>query len=185
MEERRYVELSTLNYVLQNFTPIWFSICMATGLIAILLHQLPYQFHGLRVISTVVYLLNLILFILFLLIFAVRIFRHPRHALHMFGSKADELSGLACPVTAFIIIVGMTALIPGQAWGHGWTTFSYVLWWISAFLAISTFFSSLYISYTYSLPETDLVEHVMHYFQAQKCQRIVSFPSSPYLPLQQ
>lgn len=138
-------ELSTVSHVLQNFTSLWFSISMDTGIISILLHQLPYQFHALKIISDVVSLLDLTLFILFLIIFLVRIFRQLRHALHSFATTPEELGGLACPVAAFTILVGIIS-ITGQAWGNGWAVFSYTLLWISAFLAVSVLFSSFYIS---------------------------------------
>jgi len=41
----------------------WFGTTMGTGIVAILLHQLPYQFRGLEIISTVIFLLNVVLFV--------------------------------------------------------------------------------------------------------------------------
>ena len=45
-----------------NFTPSWFSVNMGTGITSILLHNLPYQFNGLKVIGIVVFLFNISLF---------------------------------------------------------------------------------------------------------------------------
>lgn len=115
---------------------------MDTGIISILLHQLPYQFHALKIISNVVSLLDLTLFILFLIIFLVRIFRQLGHDLRSFATNPQELGGLACPVAAFTI----ASITTGKAWGNDWAVFSYVLWWISAFLAVSVLFSNFYIS---------------------------------------
>lgn len=41
----------------------WFGPTMGTGIVAILLHQLPYQFPGLGVISTVIFLVNAVMFV--------------------------------------------------------------------------------------------------------------------------
>ncbi|KAJ9107092.1 hypothetical protein QFC20_003817 [Naganishia adeliensis] len=49
-----------------NFTPSWFSVNMGTGITSILLYTLPFQFHGLKTIATVIFFLNLVLFLLFL-----------------------------------------------------------------------------------------------------------------------
>lgn len=40
---------------------------MGTGIVSIILHNLPYQFTGLRTIATIVFGLNVVLFILFTL----------------------------------------------------------------------------------------------------------------------
>ena len=138
---------STISHVLHNFTPLWFSISMDTGIISILLHQLPYQFRGLSVISIVVYLLNLCLFVVFLAVFAARMIRYPRDAFKKFGTQVDELAGLACPVVASLTLVAMTSMVTGQAWTPSWAIFGYVLWCISAFLALLVVFLTFYISY--------------------------------------
>jgi hypothetical protein len=49
-----------------NFTPSWFSVNMGTGITSILLHQLPYQFNGLGIISNIVFGINVVLFVIFL-----------------------------------------------------------------------------------------------------------------------
>ena len=141
-------QLSPVDHVLQNFTPAWFTICMDTGIIALLLHQLPYQFPGLKIISTVLFILNIILYVIFLIVFLSRLFRHPRHTMHEFGSKAGELAGLTCPVVSFLTIQAMFSVTTGQAWGHSWAVAGYVFWWIGAFLALAVLFSSFYISYS-------------------------------------
>lgn len=49
-----------------NFTPSWFSVNMGTGIASILLYNLPYQFTGLKIVATVIFVLNIVLFIFFL-----------------------------------------------------------------------------------------------------------------------
>ena len=139
--------VSTISHVLQNFTPSWFAISMDTGIISILLHQLPYQFRGLSIISFVAYLLNLFLFVVFLIIFTARMICYPRDACKKFGTQVDELAGLACPVVAYLTLVAMTSMVTGQAWGPSWAIFGYVLWWISAFLSLLVVFVTFYVSY--------------------------------------
>lgn len=45
---------------------------MGTGIVSIILHNLPYQFRGLRSIATIIFTLNAILFILFFLVTLAR-----------------------------------------------------------------------------------------------------------------
>lgn len=52
----------TLKERLCLITWSWYSICVATGGIAVLLSRTPHQFHGLPVIGKIVYILNLVLF---------------------------------------------------------------------------------------------------------------------------
>lgn len=40
---------------------------MGTGILSILLYTLPYQFNGLKIIATIVFFLNVVLFMIFLL----------------------------------------------------------------------------------------------------------------------
>lgn len=133
--------------VLSNFTPLWFSICMDTGILSILLHQLPYQFRGIRIISTIYFLLNIVLFVLFASIFLARIYRYGAEAKHDFGTNVDELMVLSCPIVGYSTLVAMTSMVTGQAWGSSWALFGYVMWWIAAFLSFSILFSSFYIRY--------------------------------------
>ena len=141
--------ISTVTHVLQNFTPLWFSISMDTGIISILLHQLPWQFRGLNDISIVIYLLNLCLFVVFLIMFSARMILYPRDACKKFGAQVDELAGLSCPVVAYLTLVAMTSMVTGQAWGSSWAILGYVLWWISAFLSLLVVFCIFYVSYSF------------------------------------
>ena len=119
---------------------------MDTGIIAILLHQLPYQFAGLKIISTVVYLMNLAIFVGLMCLFVIHLSRHPQYAVHRYGTQIDDLAALTCPVVAYLTLVGMTAITTGQAWGYGWAILGYVLWWISAFLSLCTVFCTFYLA---------------------------------------
>jgi tellurite resistance protein TehA-like permease len=53
---------------------------MGCGMCSILIHNLPYQFNGLVAISTVVFLLNVVLFVIFLLMYG-HSFALPRSTL--------------------------------------------------------------------------------------------------------
>lgn len=84
---REHRNLNTYGAIFRilNFTPSWFSVkcvairntldlltfvvvSMGTGIVSILLYNLPYQFPGLDVIAIVIFCLNVVLFIAFFLI---------------------------------------------------------------------------------------------------------------------
>lgn len=58
--------------VVLGFTPAWFSVTMGTGITSILLRNLPYSGRWLRLISVMLFCLNVVLFVSFLCISVVR-----------------------------------------------------------------------------------------------------------------
>ena len=51
--------------IVLNFTPSWFAVTMGTGIVSILLFDLPYNARWIYWISVVVYCLNIVLFVTF------------------------------------------------------------------------------------------------------------------------
>ena len=104
---------------------------MNSGVLAILTHQCPYQFHGLKIISDIFFILDLTLFTLFSLIFIARFAIFRRQAYNeITGSQAD-LMLVACWPIAFMTLTSLTSLIVSNAtWGgHAFTIVAYVMWW--------------------------------------------------------
>lgn len=120
--------------MIEGFPPIWFSICMNSGILAILTHQLPYQFNGLPVISTIFYVVDLVLFIVFTIIFVLRLIIYPKSVVASLGSDPDQLSFLACWPIAWLTLAAGTSLVVSQSeWGgHAFTLVAYVMWWFGA-----------------------------------------------------
>jgi tellurite resistance protein TehA-like permease len=69
---------------------------MGTGIVAVLLHQLPYQFNGLQYISLVFLFLNILIFLVLFFLSIVRyvvwpeiailMLRHPVQSLYLYVS---------------------------------------------------------------------------------------------------
>jgi C4-dicarboxylate transporter/malic acid transport protein len=118
-----------------HFTPSWFSVNMGTGISSILLHQLPYQFKGLGIISNVIFGLNVILFILFTGISIARYTIWPKMFWTMLFHPTQSLF-LGTFAMGFATIVNMCALSAAPAFGHNFIIFTWVLWWIDAFISI-------------------------------------------------
>lgn len=117
---------------------------MSTGVISIMLHQLPYNGSGLQVISTICFVFNLTIFLLFTTISVLRytlyphifpaVLRHPHQSLFL----ATFPVGLAT-------LVNMTILVCVPVWGHGMAILAWVLWWIVSVLALATCFHLTYV----------------------------------------
>src|ERR1700761_1954071 len=112
---------------------------MSTGVLSIVLHQLPYNGHWLRVISTIFFITNLVLFLVFPPISPLRytlypeifpaVVRHPHQSLFL----ATFPVGLAT-------LINMIILVCVPAWGQGMAIFAWALWWIVSVLALTTCF---------------------------------------------
>ena len=80
---------------------------MGTGIVAVLLHQLPYQFPGLRDISLIFLFLNIVMFIALLLFSLLRHVLWPEITLLMLRHPVQSLF-LYCHVTTYLTIEGQS-----------------------------------------------------------------------------
>ena len=110
---------------------------MDTGILSIIMHILPWQFNGLGILSTVMFVWNTVLFCVFSLISLVRIFKYPRHVQQESVSSIDEMSYLGAPAIAYLTLASQVILTCSTAWGYGLSVFAYVLWWIGLVWTVS------------------------------------------------
>ncbi len=105
---------------------------MNAGILGTLLHQLPYQFHGLHVISTVFFILDLILYIAFSGIYILHFAIHRRNAYDELVGSVAELCLFPCWSISFMTLVSFVTLTASNApWGgHAFTVLAVAMWWI-------------------------------------------------------
>lgn len=132
---------------------------MGTGITAILLHQLPYQFHGLGIISNVIFGLNVVLFIIFLAISIARYTIWPRMGPLMLFHPAQSLF-LGTFAMGFATIVNMCALSAAPAWGPDFVTFTWVLWWIDSVISVIVCTTLPFIQFTRHVQAFDQITGV-------------------------
>jgi tellurite resistance protein TehA-like permease len=130
----------------------WFSVTMGTGIVSILLHNLPYNADWIYWISVVIFILNVMLFMLFLLISIVRytvykgiffaMLRHPVQSLFLGTLQprkfpahplANDVQG-TFPM-GLATIVNMIAYVCIPAWGPWVVSLTWALWWIDAVIS--------------------------------------------------
>jgi tellurite resistance protein TehA-like permease len=113
---------------------------MNCGVISIIMQQFPYNSHWLRIIGTIIFVLDFVFFIAFGSIMLLRLAMFRKQAMHEISSDPDELAFLANMPIAWLTITALISLIVSRAsWGGHWATVvAYVMWWIGAAWMIAT-----------------------------------------------
>ncbi|EPS32720.1 hypothetical protein PDE_07680 [Penicillium oxalicum 114-2] len=135
-----------LSRAIWNFSSQWFLIPQGTGVIAVILHQLDYQFRGLQVISVIIWIYTIVLLAVGLVLYLLRVFLFPQHVAHEIRDNMSEIACLASISITFTTIIQMTALVLVDFWGPAWGTVAYVLWWITTAMAV---FAVMIIPYVF------------------------------------
>lgn len=117
---------------------------MSTGVVSVLLHQLPYRAHWLDIVSYIFFGLNVALFVLFTLISCLRYVVYPRILPAVLRHPHQSLFLGTFPV-GLATIINMIVLVCVPAWGHGMATFAWVLWWIDSALALTSCFQLTFV----------------------------------------
>ncbi|KAF1989368.1 hypothetical protein K402DRAFT_390945 [Aulographum hederae CBS 113979] len=151
VERQHSQRRSRLSSAIETFQPVWFAICMNSGLLSILLHNLPYQFSGVPVLSTILYLLDLVLFIIFLTIMILKYTLFTRRALSATLANIEELCFFGTLPISFMTLTAQTGLTGSTAssWPdriqHAFTILAYVMWWISTAWMLLTCWTVYYL----------------------------------------
>ena len=113
---------SAFQNTLENFTSMWFVLPMNTGLLGILTRLLPYQFNGLPVLSTIMYMLD---FTLSVIICTMTM----KIAQRKTAANVDESSFLGTVPIAFLTLTSLTGLVVSNAYwgGHAWSLVAYTM----------------------------------------------------------
>jgi tellurite resistance protein TehA-like permease len=129
---------SSARVALHNFTSQWFLVPQGTGIIAVVLHQLDYQFNGLHIISYIFWLLTIVLLASMLIIYLVRCATFPRQLAHLLRRDISESACLASISISFTSIIQMMVLALVQGgWGRGWGIAAYAMWWTNVAVAVA------------------------------------------------
>ncbi|TPX06955.1 uncharacterized protein E0L32_011100 [Thyridium curvatum] len=116
--------------IVRNFTPSWFSVNMGTGIVSVLLHNLPYNAYWIQVISYIFFALNIVLFTVFFAITVARYLLYPEIFVVMLKHPAQSLF-LGCLPMGFATIVNMIVFVCAP-WGDAFIYLAWGLWWVDA-----------------------------------------------------
>lgn len=129
---------SSTTAALRNFTAQWFLLPQGTGIIAVILHELGYQFSGLYIISYIFWILACLLLLSFLVIYIRRCIAFPREVLASLGHDINEVACLSSVCISYTSIIQMMSLSLVNSWGPGWGMAVFVLWWTNVVMALVT-----------------------------------------------
>lgn len=149
--------VGALRLALHNFNSQWFLAAQGTGIVAVVLHQLHYQFHGLAIISECIWVLTMVILVLTLALYILRAICYPWHVKSLLRGNIMETACLASISIAFTTIIQMTALNLVTAWGRSWGMVVYVLWWINLAMAVSACIGITFIFTKMEAPGIDTV----------------------------
>ncbi len=119
--------------VMRQFTPNWFTVTMGTGVVALVLNQLPLPL--LHSVGAMFWYLNIVLFTLCSAAYAGRWMMFPAEAATIADHPVMPMFLGAIPMGLATIVNGCLAFgIP--AFGHAAIGIANCLWWVDAGLAI-------------------------------------------------
>lgn len=90
-----------------------------------------------EIISTIVWIIDLIFFTLISLTFLSRCIKHPSATVKMFETDVEQTTYLSTTSIAAATIVELLALICGSRWNN-WQYASFALWWAVVLLSVTS-----------------------------------------------
>ncbi|KAJ5774148.1 C4-dicarboxylate transporter/malic acid transport protein [Penicillium paradoxum] len=123
---------SPLSRALWNFSSQWFLVPQGTGIIAVILDRLEYQFNGLMILAKIVWIYTIVLLGSCVILYLLRTFIHPTHVLHQLRTNLIETSCLSCISIVFTSILQLAVLQYGEKAGLA----IYIMWWVNTGMAI-------------------------------------------------
>ncbi|KAL7950073.1 voltage-dependent anion channel domain-containing protein [Trichoderma barbatum] len=129
--------------IVRNFTPSWFAVNMGTGIVSILLFNLPWNGYWLHVISYIFFCLNILLFAIFCIISLLRYTLYPEIWFVMISHPAQSLF-LGCFPMGFATIINMM-IFACSHWGPWLIYLAWAFWWIDVLISMATCISMPFI----------------------------------------
>ncbi|KLJ06235.1 hypothetical protein EMPG_10345 [Blastomyces silverae] len=121
--------------IVRNFTPSWFTVNMGTGIVSILLFNLPYNGTWLYWISIGIFGLNTLLFTIFLAISILRYAIWPEIWRVMIQHPVQSLFIGTFPM-GFSTVVSMIALVCSPSWGSWVQIVAWALWIVDSVISV-------------------------------------------------
>lgn len=123
---------------------------MGTGIVGILLENLPYKLPGQRYVVVCIFVLNLVLFCLFCTISVMRYVLWPQKFMEMINHPVQSLS-IGLFSMGYSTLVSLTVYVCMPAWGQSAVILAWVMWWVDIVLSVATCFYVLFVMYGLSL----------------------------------
>lgn len=128
---------------IRHFTPNWFAMTMGTGVMALVLAALPWDFPARLLLAEAVWGLALLLFGLFSLLFAARLLLFRDTVRPMLEHPVQSMFLGAIPMGLVPIINGLPLFL-----GEAAVPLAHALWWLDVALALGVAFGVPYLMFT-------------------------------------
>ena len=130
-----FYQLAHKNDMIRQFTPNWFTVTMGTGVVALILPELPFAQMTLWQCGALLWQVNTVLFIFFSLLYGLRWLIYPQEARQIFTHSSMGLFLGAIPMGLATILNGCLKFgLP--LYGDVAVQIAHMLWWIDVVLAV-------------------------------------------------
>ena len=133
--KKPFYQLEQTRDVIRHFTPNWFTATMGTGVVAMILAQLPFASSVLFMLATKLWQFNILLFAVFSVLYALRWILFPTEAKQIFTHPNMSLFLGAIPMGLATIANGFLSF-GTHLYGDIAIQIATYLWYIDVFLAI-------------------------------------------------
>ena len=133
--KKPFYQLEQTGDVIRHFTPNWFTATMGTGVVAMILAQLPFASSVLFMLATKLWQFNILLFAVFSVLYALRWILFPTEAKQIFTHPNMSLFLGAIPMGLATIANGFLSF-GTHLYGDIAIQIATYLWYIDVFLAI-------------------------------------------------
>jgi C4-dicarboxylate transporter/malic acid transport protein len=120
---------------IRHFTPNWFAMTMGTGVLALVIAELPWAIPGLHAVGAAIWLFAGLLLAVFSLLFVARLLLFPDTIQPMLLHPVQSMFLGAIPMGLAVWIKGLL-LFGVPHWGAAVYPLAHALWWLDAGLAL-------------------------------------------------
>lgn len=133
--KKPFYQLEQSRDVIRHFTPNWFTATMGTGVVAMILAQLPFASSVLFMLATKLWQFNILLFITFSILYGLRWILFPTEAKQIFNHPNMSLFLGAIPMGLATIVNGFLSF-GVHLYGDIAVQIATYLWYLDVFLAV-------------------------------------------------
>jgi C4-dicarboxylate transporter/malic acid transport protein len=133
--KKPFYQLEQSRDVIRHFTPNWFTATMGTGVVAMILAQLPFASSVLFMLATKLWQFNILLFITFSILYGLRWILFPTEAKQIFNHPNMSLFLGAIPMGLATIANGFLSF-GVHLYGDIAIQIATYLWYLDVFLAL-------------------------------------------------
>lgn len=134
--KKPFYQLEQMTHLIRHFTPNWFTVTMGTGVVALILPELPFAHSLMAHLAVLLWQFNIALFLMFSLLYVLRWIIYPTEAKQIFSHASMSLFLGAIPMALATIINGYLKF-GIHLYGDWVVPFAQLLWYIDVLLAVS------------------------------------------------